>query len=322
MYKKVLVTGGAGFIGTNLILFLLKNKCSVVCIDNLNSGMQQNIEMLDNIGKNKFRFIEHDITSKIIIKGIDEIYHLACPASPKHYQKNPIKTINTSILGTFNILEIAEQNNAKVLFSSTSEVYGDPKEFPQKECYNGNVKTIGPRACYDESKRCAETILYEYNKQKKINIKIARIFNTYGSYMSKNDGRVVSNFIINALTNQNIVIYGNGKQTRSFCYIDDTIHGLISLMNKDSEYFGPVNIGNNNEICLLDFAYLVKELTKSSSNIVHSSTVEDDPIRRCPDITKAYNDLRWHPTTTLKSGILQTINYYKDLLNNKSVSRL
>jgi len=327
MLGNILVTGGAGFIGTNLIKKLLKEKNNVICIDNLYTGRFENIkQFLDNPN---FKFIKHDITRPIMIEEeIDEIYNLACPASPPHYQKNPIFTLNTSIFGIINILELAKKHNAKILHASTSEVYGNPLEHPQKEIYWGNVNPIGPRACYDEGKRVAETYCYEYWKNFDLDIRIVRIFNTYGPYMDPNDGRVVSNFIIQALKNEPLTVYGDGKQTRSFQYIDDLIDGMLKFMEMDKEELKkrlmdkfnwdtiPVlNMGNPEEFTILELAYKVLELIpESKSEIVFKPLPKDDPVRRRPDITMAKEVLSWKPKVKLEEGLKRTIEYFRGII--------
>ena len=307
--QKILVTGGAGFIGSNLCKRLLDEDNYVICLDNLFTGSKNNIKSL--INNKNFTFIEQDITINFFEK-IDKIYNLACPASPPHYQHNPINTIKTSVLGIINMLELAEKCNATILQASTSEVYGDPKIHPQPETYWGNVNPIGVRSCYDEGKRCAETLIMDYHRQKNINTKIVRIFNTYGPNMSINDGRVVSNFIIQALKGEDITIYGDGSQTRSFCYIDDLVNGLIKMM--DSSITGPINIGNPSEQTILDFANLIIELTNSKSKIIHKPLPKDDPTKRRPDISLAQKELNWNPKINIKEGLMKTINYFKELL--------
>ncbi|WP_423792904.1 UDP-glucuronic acid decarboxylase family protein [Methanocaldococcus indicus] len=325
--KTILVTGGAGFIGTNLIKRLLENNNRIICIDNNYTGRLENIkQFLDNPN---FRFIKHDITKPITInEEIDEIYNLACPASPPHYQKNPIFTLNTSIFGIINILELAKKHNARVLHASTSEVYGNPLEHPQKENYWGNVNPIGPRACYDEGKRVAETYCYEYWKNFGLDIRIVRIFNTYGPYMDPNDGRVVSNFIIQALKNEPLTVYGDGKQTRSFQYIDDLIEGMLKFMEIDEEELEnklkykfnwdtvPVlNMGNPEEFTILELAHKVLELIpESKSKIIFKPLPKDDPVRRRPDITMAKEVLGWKPKIKLEEGLKRTIGYFKNIV--------
>jgi len=307
MNKKILITGGAGFIGSHLCKKLLDDNNEIICLDNFFTGSKENIKPFLN-NKN-FKLLEIDVTKKIDIE-IDEIYNLACPASPVHYQFNPIETIKTSILGIINMLELAKKQNAKILQASTSEIYGDPLVHPQKEDYSGNVNPIGARSCYDEGKRCAETLMMDYHRQKNIDTKIVRIFNTYGPNMQLNDGRVVSNFIVQALKNQDITIYGNGLQTRSFCYVDDLINGLIKTMNNNYNY--PINLGNPQEFKILDFAKLIIELTNSNSKIIFKDLPQDDPKKRKPDITLAKKELGWEPRIDVIVGIKKTIEYFKN----------
>jgi UDP-glucuronate decarboxylase len=304
--KTILVTGGAGFIGSHLCKRLLKENHRVICLDNLFTGTFKNIEEFKN--NNDFEFVNHDITKPFYRDNIDEIYNLACPASPIHYQSNPIKTVKTCTIGVINMLGLAKNNKAKILQASTSEVYGDPEIHPQTEDYNGNVSTIGYRSCYDEGKRCAETLFMDYRREHNLNIKIVRIFNTYGPNMTKNDGRVVSNFIIQAMNNENITIYGDGSQTRSFQFIDDLVEGLLKMM--DSDFIGPVNLGNPLELSMKNLASKVIKLTSSSSSIIYKKLPEDDPKRRRPDITLAKSILNWKPTIELDNGLLKTINYF------------
>ncbi|HPB19415.1 MAG TPA: SDR family oxidoreductase, partial [Bacteroidales bacterium] len=297
IHKRILVTGGAGFIGSHLCEKLLNEGNEVICLDNLFTSTKDNIAPL--MSNKYFEFIRHDIIQPIHLE-IDEIYNLACPASPIHYQYNPIKTIKTSVMGAINMLGLAKRVKAKILQASTSEVYGDPLVHPQYEEYWGNVNPIGPRSCYDEGKRCAESLFINYYFQNKVRIKIARIFNTYGPRMHPNDGRVVSNFIIQAIQNKPITIYGDGSQTRSFCYVDDMLDGLIKLMNTNDEIIGPINLGNPSEFKIIELAELIIDLTSSKSQIIHLPLPEDDPIRRQPDITKAKSILEWHPKISLK----------------------
>lgn len=308
--KKILVTGGAGFIGSHLCEALLKQGNEVICLDNYFTGNKQNIlHLMDNP---YFEAIRHDVTMPYAIE-VDEIYNLACPASPVHYQSDPIKTINTSVMGAINILELAKGLNCKVLQASTSEVYGDPIIHPQPEEYWGNVNPIGIRSCYDEGKRCAETLFFDYHRQKNVRIKVVRIFNTYGPHMHPNDGRVVSNFIMQALQGKDITIYGDGQQTRSFCYCDDLVRGLIAMMETDDNVTGPINLGNPNEFTILQLAQLVIELTGAASKIVHLPAVSDDPTQRQPIIDKAQDVLHWEPTIQLREGLLKTIEYFKGI---------
>lgn len=311
IHKRILVTGGAGFIGSHLCEKLLNEGNEVICLDNLFTSTKDNIApLMDN---KYFEFIRHDIIQPIHLE-IDEIYNLACPASPIHYQYNPIKTIKTSVMGAINMLGLAKRVKAKILQASTSEVYGDPLVHPQYEEYWGNVNPIGPRSCYDEGKRCAESLFINYYFQNKVRIKIARIFNTYGPRMHPNDGRVVSNFIIQAIQNKPITIYGDGSQTRSFCYVDDMLDGLIKLMNTNDKIIGPINLGNPSEFKIIELAELIIDLTSSKSQIIHLPLPEDDPIRRQPDITKAKSILEWHPKISLKDGLIKTIEYFERLM--------
>lgn len=308
--KKILVTGGAGFLGSHLCERLLNDGHEVICLDNFFTGSKKNIlHLMDNPF---FEVIRHDITMPFFIE-VDEIYNLACPASPIHYQFNPIKTIKTSVSGSINMLGLAKRIKAKILQASTSEVYGDPQVHPQTEDYWGHVNPIGSRACYDEGKRCAEALFVNYKKQNNVRIKIARIFNTYGPRMDPEDGRVVSNFIMQALKGEDITIYGTGEQSRSFCYVDDMIEGLIRLMNTDDSFTGPVNLGNPNEMTMLDLASLVKDLSGSGSGISYNELPEDDPMQRQPDISLAKKTLSWEPSTILREGLKRTIDYFKKL---------
>ena len=305
---KILVTGGTGFIGNHLCRELLKNGHYVICLDNNFTGSINNIQ--DLMSHSHFEFIRHDITESILLE-VDQIYHLACPASPKAYQYNAIKTIKTNILGTMNALGIAKRTKARILFSSTSEVYGDPKISPQVEEYWGNVNPIGIRSCYDEGKRVAETLMMEYQRNHNIDIRIARIFNTYGPNMDKNDGRVVSNFINQCLENKDITIYGDGSQTRSFCYVSDTVQGLIQLMNQNKTN-GPINIGNPYEMTIKELADECLSLIPTQSKIIYEPLPSDDPMKRQPDISKAKKYLNWEPKIELKNGLIETINYFKN----------
>jgi len=307
MKKKILVTGGAGFLGSHLCERLLSEGNEVICLDNYFTGQKQNIvHLLDNPF---FELIRHDVTMPFFIE-VDEIYNLACPASPIHYQYNPIKTIKTSVMGAINMLGLAKRIRAKILQASTSEVYGDPKEHPQTESYWGNVNPIGYRACYDEGKRCAESLFINYYRQNNVNIKIIRIFNTYGPRMHPNDGRVVSNFIMQALNNEDITVYGDGSQTRSFCYVDDLIDGMIRMMNTADDFIGPVNVGNPVEFTILELAQQVINLTGSKSKIIYEPLPSDDPLQRKPDITLAKNELNWEPKVQLREGLMKTIQYF------------
>lgn len=304
--KRILVTGGAGFIGSHLCERLLNESNYVICLDNFFTGSRDNVKHL--IENEKFELIEHDITEEFFAD-VEQIYNLACPASPVHYQYNPVKTLKTSVLGIMNMLELAKKCNARILQASTSEVYGDPNVHPQTENYWGNVNPIGLRSCYDEGKRCAETLMMDYHRNENVDVRIVRIFNTYGPKMDENDGRVVSNFIIQALKGEDITVYGDGLQTRSFCYIDDLVDGIIKLM--DSNYVGPVNLGNDSERTILDFAKLIIQMTESNSKIVHKNLPSDDPMQRKPDLTLAKQELNWQPTTEIKVGIQKTTEYFK-----------
>jgi UDP-glucuronate decarboxylase len=310
--KKILVTGGAGFIGTHLCERLLNDGNEVICLDNYFTGSKRNIIHL--LQHPFFELIRHDITSPFYIE-VDEIYNLACPASPIHYQYNPIKTVKTSVMGAINMLGLAKRIHAKVLQASTSEVYGDPEVHPQTESYWGHVNPIGRRSCYDEGKRCAETLFMDYYFQNKVKIKIVRIFNTYGPHMNPNDGRVVSNFVVQALRNENITIYGDGSQTRSFQYIDDLIEGLTRMMKTDDAVTGPINLGNPTEFTILELAEKILRLTKSKSKLVYKALPEDDPTQRQPDITTARKVLDWEPTINLEEGLIKTIEYFRIVFN-------
>ena len=306
--KKILIAGGAGFIGSHICKKLVLQDNKVFCVDNLITGNKDNIKNLLNT-KN-FKFIKKDINQKIFLN-VDEIYNLACPASPPKYQKNPVETVKASVLGSINLLELAKKVNAKILQASTSEIYGDPKEHPQKETYNGNVNPIGIRSCYDEGKRCAETLFFDYHRQKKVKIKVARIFNTYGPKMDFFDGRVISNFIVQCIKNKNLTIHGKGKQTRSFCYVDDMVDALIKFMNLKSNFTGPLNLGNPYEINIFKVAKKIKKLTNSKSKIIFLNLPVDDPIKRKPDISLAKKKLKWKPKISLEIGIKKTIKYFK-----------
>ena len=306
--KRVLVTGGAGFIGSHLCGRLLDEGNEVICLDNFFTGSKRNISRY--LGDKNFELVRHDITKEYFAE-VDYIYNLACPASPPHYQYNAIKTIKTSILGTMNMLGLAKRCKARILQASTSEVYGDPKVHPQREDYWGNVNPIGIRSCYDEGKRCAETLMMDYHRQNNVDIRIIRIFNTYGPNMAPDDGRVVSNFILQALKGEDITIYGDGSQTRSFCYVDDLVTGMIKMMENPS-FIGPVNLGNPSERTILDFAKLIIELTNSKSKIVYKPLPSDDPTQRKPDITLAKEKLGWEPKVDIKEGLMNTIEYFKE----------
>jgi UDP-glucuronate decarboxylase len=311
LYKRVLVTGGAGFLGSFLCERLLENGNDVACVDNFYTGTKRNIV---HLMKNPyFELIRHDITFPLYLE-VDEIFNLACPASPIHYQNDPVQTTKVNVHGSINMLGLAKRVNAKILQASTSEVYGDPSVHPQKEDYWGNVNPIGLRSCYDEGKRCAETLFFDYHRQHHLDIKVVRIFNTYGPRMHPNDGRVVSNFIIQALKGKDITVYGKGTQTRSFCYVDDMVDGLIKMMNSDEGFTGPVNIGNPEEFSILELAHKIIELTESKSKIVYKELPEDDPIQRKPDISLAKKHLKWQPKAGLELGLKRTIEYFKNIL--------
>ena len=311
--KRILVTGGAGFIGSQLCERLLNMGHEVICLDNYFTGSKMNIiHLLDNP---YFELIRHDVTMPLFIE-TDEIYNLACPASPVHYQYNGIKTIKTSVMGAINTLGLAKRTKSKILQASTSEVYGDPQVHPQHEGYWGNVNTLGPRACYDEGKRCAETLFMNYHNQNNVRIKIARIFNTYGPKMNSNDGRVVSNFIVQALKGENITIFGDGSHTRSFQYIDDLLEGLIKLMDTPDSFTGPVNLGNPVEFTIISLAEMIVKMTGSKSKIVYLPLPEDDPRQRKPDISLAMKELEWQPTIRLETGLGKTIEYFRSILKN------
>lgn len=311
MKKKVLVTGGAGFLGSHLCERLLNDGHEVLCMDNYFTGGKQNIAHL--LSNPYFELIRHDVTMPYFVE-VDEIYNLACPASPIHYQYNPIKTIKTSVMGAINMLGLAKRIRAKILQASTSEVYGDPDVHPQPEEYWGHVNPIGPRSCYDEGKRCAESLFVNYHNQNNVRIKIIRIFNTFGPRMHPNDGRVVSNFIVQALKNEDITIYGDGLQTRSFCYVDDLVNGMIAMMNTGDEITGPINIGNPGEFTMLQLAENIIRLTGSKSRIRHEPLPADDPMQRQPDISKAKEILHWEPKVNLEEGLIKTIEYFKNTI--------
>jgi UDP-glucuronate decarboxylase len=311
--KTILVTGGAGFIGSHLCDYLLKEGNNIICLDNLFTGSKQNIKHL--LKDKKFNFIKHDIIDPFFTKKkIDQIYNLACPASPIHYQYNAIRTIKANTVGVINMLGLAKKHSARLLQASTSEVYGDPLVHPQPESYRGNVSITGPRACYDEGKRVAETLCFDYHRQNKVDICVVRIFNTYGPRMALNDGRVVSNFIIQALKNDPITIYGKGNQTRSFCYVTDLVSGLTKAMNKKN-FRGPVNLGNPDEFTITELANKIKSITKSKSTFIRKPLPTDDPVQRKPIISKAKNDLHWTPKINLKDGLIPAISYFKKKLN-------
>ena len=309
--KRVLVTGGAGFLGSHLCERLVREGADVLCVDNYFTGRKDNIAHL--LDKPNFEAMRHDVTFPLYVE-VDEIYNLACPASPVHYQFDPVQTTKTSVIGAINMLGMAKRVGAKILQASTSEVYGDPTVHPQTEDYRGNVNTLGPRACYDEGKRCAETLFFDYHRQHKTQIKVARIFNTYGPRMHPNDGRVVSNFIVQSLRGEDITLYGDGMQTRAFCYVDDLIDGLMRLMATGPETTGPINIGNPHEIPVRELAERVIRLTKSSSKIVHRPLPQDDPLQRCPDITLARSVLGWSPKVALDDGLTKAAAYFRQML--------
>jgi UDP-glucuronate decarboxylase len=308
--KRVLVTGGAGFIGSHLCERLLARGDEVLCVDNFFTSRRTNIlHLLDNP---MFEFMRHDITWPLYVE-VDEIYNLACPASPIHYQFDPVQTTKTNVHGSINMLGLAKRLKVKILQASTSEVYGDPTEHPQKESYWGNVNPIGLRSCYDEGKRCAETLFFDYHRQHKLNIRVVRIFNTFGPRMHPNDGRVVSNFVLQALRNEPITLFGTGNQTRSFCYVDDMVTGLIAMMDQD-EIIGPVNLGNPGEYSIKELAMMIKEISGSSSEIVFRPLPEDDPVRRKPDISLARQKLAWEPTVPIREGLERTIRYFREMV--------
>jgi UDP-glucuronate decarboxylase len=313
---RVIVTGGAGFLGSHLCERLLKNGANVICIDNYFTGTRRNIDRM--IDHHRFDLIRHDVTFPLYVEA-DQIYNLACPASPIHYQHDPVQTTKTSVHGAINMLGLAKRLRAKILQASTSEVYGDPTVHPQTEDYWGHVNPVGPRSCYDEGKRCAETLFFDYWRQHRLRIKVARIFNTYGPRMHPNDGRVVSNFIVQALLDRDITVFGDGLQTRSFCYVDDLVDGLVRLMNSADDVTGPINIGNPEEFTILELASLVIELTGSRSRVVHRPRPQDDPRQRRPDISKAHDLLKWAPQTPLRDGLIKTIAYFEDLLKDQVV---
>ena len=314
--KRVLITGGAGFLGSHLCERLLADGTLVVCVDNFFTGVRRNIEQL--LDRKNFEVIRHDITFPLYVE-VDQIYNLACPASPIHYQHDPVQTTKTSVHGAINMLGLAKRLKATILQASTSEVYGDPSVHPQTEDYWGHVNPIGPRSCYDEGKRCAETLFFDYWRQHRLRIKVARIFNTYGPRMHPNDGRVVSNFIVQALLGRDITVFGDGMQSRSFCYVDDLIDGLIRLMSTSDDITGPINIGNPKEFTILELADMVIDLTGSRSRVVHRGRPQDDPRQRRPDISKANDALSWSPQTPLSDGLARTIEYFEELLRDQAI---
>jgi len=309
--KRILVTGGGGFLGSHLCERLLDKGYEVICVDNFFSGSKSNIAHL--LRNRNFELIRHDIIHPLYVE-VDEIYNLACPASPIHYQYNPIKTVKTNVIGSINMLGLAKRIRAKILQASTSEIYGNPERHPQDESYWGNVNPIGPRSCYDEGKRCAETLFFDYYRQNNVRIKVVRIFNTYGPRMHPKDGRVISNFIIQALTNQPLTVYGDGSQTRSFCYVDDMIEGIMRMMETSDEVTGPINLGNPEETSILELAEMILKMCKSRSKIIFLPLPKDDPIRRRPDITLAKKILNWEPKVSIEEGLEKTIAYFKSIL--------
>jgi UDP-glucuronate decarboxylase len=314
LHKRIMITGGCGFLGSHLCDRLLNDGHEVLCVDNCFTGTKRNIRhLLDHGG---FEFIRHDITFPLYLE-VDEIYNMACPASPIHYQFDPVQTTKTSVHGAINMLGLAKRVKAKILQASTSEVYGDPEVHPQPESYWGRVNPIGPRSCYDEGKRCAETLFFDYHRQQQLRIKVARIFNTYGPRMHPNDGRVVSNFIVQALKSDPITIYGEGSQTRSFCYVDDLIEGLIRLMNTSDDVTGPINLGNPVEFSMLELAEKIIDLTGSRSKLIHKPLPMDDPRQRKPDIRLARENLQWEPAVRLEQGLKKTIDYFEQLLKEE-----
>ena len=310
MGQRVLVTGGAGFIGSHLCRRLLRDGHEVICLDNFFTGRRRNVEAL--LADPRFELVRHDVVEPILLE-VDRIYNLACPASPVHYQVNPVKTVKTSVLGAIHMLGLAKRVKARILQASTSEVYGDPLQHPQTEDYWGHVNPIGLRSCYDEGKRCAETLFFDYHRQHKLRIKVARIFNTYGPRMHPNDGRVVSNFIVQALKGEPITVYGDGSQTRSFCYVSDLVRGIMAMMDCE-DFTGPVNLGNPGEFTIRELAEMVVELTGSKSQIVYQPLPADDPTRRRPDISLAKGKLGWEPSIPLREGLVHTISYFDDYL--------
>ena len=310
--KRILITGGAGFIGSHLCERLVEAGHDVICLDNYFTGTKENIIKL--LDYPNFELLRHDVTFPLYVE-VDEIYNLACPASPVHYQYDPVQTTKTSVHGAINMLGLAKRTGAKIFQSSTSEVYGDPAVHPQSEDYRGNVNPIGPRACYDEGKRCAETLFFDYYRQHDLRIRVARIFNTYGPRMHPDDGRVVSNFIVQALRGDAITIYGNGSQTRSFCFIDDLINGFISLMDAPDHVIGPINLGNPREFTIKQLAELVIKITGTKSKLIYGDSPEDDPLQRCPDIGLAKQKLNWQPSVDLEIGLERTINYFSQVIN-------
>ena len=316
--KRVLVTGGAGFIGSHLCAALLEAGDQVLCVDNFFTGTRANVGAL--LGHPDFELMRHDVTFPLFVE-VDEIYNLACPASPVHYQFDPVQTTKTSVVGAVNMLGLAKRLRVPILQASTSEVYGDPAIHPQVESYWGNVNPIGPRSCYDEGKRCAETLFFDYRRQHNLKIKVARIFNTYGPHMHPNDGRVVSNFIVQALRGEDITIYGDGQQTRSFCYVDDLVRGLMALMATDDDVTGPINLGNPGEFTMLELAQQVIELTGAKSKLVFQPLPQDDPRQRQPDITRAKADLGWDVNVPLRDGLAKTVEYFRGVVGGEAAHR-
>ncbi len=316
MYKRILVTGGAGFLGSHLCERLLREGHDVLCVDNFFTGAKRNVSHL--LDHPNFELMRHDVTFPLYVE-VDEIYNLACPASPIHYQFDPVQTTKTSVMGAINMLGLAKRVKARLLQASTSEVYGDPSVHPQPESYWGNVNTIGPRSCYDEGKRCAETLVFDYVRQNNVQAKVVRIFNTYGPRMHPHDGRVVSNFIMQALRGEDITIYGAGRQTRSFCYVDDLIEVIVRMMGSRADFTGPVNIGNPGEFTMIELAQLVIELTNSRSKLAHHALPADDPKQRRPDITLAKQELNWEPKIPLRDGLVKTIEYFDTLLKSNDM---
>ncbi|MCG6893659.1 MAG: SDR family oxidoreductase [Desulfobacteraceae bacterium] len=311
LQRRILVTGGAGFIGSHLCERLLQDECDVLCADNFFTGTKSNIHHL--MGKSHFEILRHDVTFPLYVE-VDEIFNMACPASPVHYQHDPVQTTKTSVHGAINMLGLAKRVKAKVLQASTSEVYGDPRVHPQQESYWGHVNPIGVRSCYDEGKRCAETLFFDYHRQHRLRIKVARIFNTYGPRMHPNDGRVISNFIVQALRNEPITVYGDGSQTRSFCYVDDLVEALVRLMDSPDTFTGPVNVGNPGEVTILELAERIVQMLDSRSKIVFHPLPEDDPMQRQPDISLAEAQLNWAPSVPLEEGLRETVAYFRRLL--------
>ena len=316
---RILVTGGAGFLGSHLCERLLADGATIICVDNFFTGARRNIDHL--LDHHRFELIRHDVTFPLYLE-VDQIFNLACPASPVHYQHDPVQTTKTSVHGAINMLGLAKRLRAKILQASTSEVYGDPSVHPQTEDYWGNVNPVGPRSCYDEGKRCAETLFFDYWRQHKLRIKVARIFNTYGPRMHPNDGRVVSNFIVQALLGRDITVFGDGLQTRSFCYVDDLIDGLVRFMATSDDVTGPINLGNPNEFTMLELASEVIKLTGSRSRIVYRARPQDDPRQRRPDISKAKDTLSWGPQISLRDGLSRTIKYFEELLGDEALHPL